>query len=176
MISIRRFKRLKDKSNIYTTINTVASITTIIALGIAIITYYGAINQETDYRIALTSELIHEIDFNINRIDDIQNIREKLTTTFEEPTYKFSTIILEEALRNGRIGNITTKKKMFDALLIMDTLKNLIDEPIYDINGGNTREGYMKMKKERYDLVIMENERLKLLLQEIKTALSNDTK
>ncbi len=47
------------------------------------------------------------------------------------PTYKFSTVILEEALRNGKIGNIITKKEMFDALLIMNTLNNLMDEPIY---------------------------------------------
>ncbi|MFZ3060879.1 MAG: hypothetical protein WA102_14220 [Candidatus Methanoperedens sp.] len=156
-------------------INTLASITTIFALGIALVTFYDAKSQETDYRLALTSELIHEIDFNLNHIDGMQNIREKLTTTFEEPTYKFSTVILEEALRNGKIGNITTKKEMFDALLIMHTLNNLMDEPIYDINGSNTLEGYMKMKKERYDLILKENERLKLLFQEIKNALTSPT-
>lgn len=136
-------------------------------------TYNDAKSQETDYRIALTSELIHEIDFNQNRIEFIQNNKEKLSTTFEVPLYKFSTVILEEALHNGKIGNLTTKKEMFEALLIMHTLNNLMDKPIYDINGGNTLEGYMKIKKEQYDLVLMENERLKLILPEIKTALTN---
>jgi len=65
----------------------------------------------------------------------MRGYREKFTTTFEVPLYKFSTIIL-----------------------IMHILNNLMDEPIYDINGDNTREGYMQMKKERYDLVLKENE------------------
>ena len=97
-------------------INTIASITTIFALFIAIAAFYDAKSQEEDYRIALTSELINEIDFNQNIIEFIQNNREELTTTFAVPMYKFSTIILEEALRNGKIGNLTTKKNMFDAL------------------------------------------------------------
>ena len=92
-------------------INTIASITTIFALFIAIAAFYDAKSQEEDYRIALTSELINEIDFNQNIIEFIQNNREELTTTFAVPMYKFSTIILEEALRNGKIGNLTTKKK-----------------------------------------------------------------
>ncbi|MFA4955370.1 MAG: hypothetical protein WC556_00170 [Candidatus Methanoperedens sp.] len=154
-------------------INMVASITTIIALVIAIVTFYDAKSQETDSRIALTSELIHEIDFNLIYIDNNQKISEKLTTTYEVPLYKFSNIILEEALRNGKIGNITTKKEMFAALQMMNSLNNLMDEPIYDIHGTNTPEGYIKLKKERYDLILQNSENIKFLLKDIKTALTN---
>lgn len=176
MISIRRFKRIKNKSNINTTINTVASITTILALIVALTTFYDVKNQETEYRHALTAELINEIDYNLIYIDGIQNIRDKLTTTYEVPTYDFSTIILEEALRYGKIGNITTKKEMFDALLVMHAMNNMMEKPIYDIHGDNTPEGYIKIKKERYDFVLKKSEHIRLLLKEIKTALSTDIK
>ena len=55
----------------------------------------------------------------------------------------------------------------------MNTLNNLMDKPIYDINGSNTLEGYMEIKKQNYDIIIKENKRLKSNLSEIKSALTN---
>ena len=46
-----------------------------------------------------------------------------------------------------------------------------MEEPIYDIYGTNTREGYFKIKNERFNIILNESQKIKEILKTLKIEL-----
>ena len=53
----------------------------------------------------------------------------------------------------------------------MEFLNRLMEEPIYDIYGTNTREGYFKIKNERFNIILNESQKIKEILKTLKIEL-----
>ena len=129
-------KKIEDNKPTIELIYIIASIFTVIAVFIGLTQFYS--EQERIRKIELENQRIllgsfnDEISYNLEIVNEIENLKKKLLETDEWPYFRYSTINLKQIISDGKIGDLNLRKQFRRIYSLTDQANRVLDStPIF---------------------------------------------
>ncbi|OGI14976.1 hypothetical protein A3K63_03045 [Candidatus Micrarchaeota archaeon RBG_16_49_10] len=154
----------EDKPDIHFYADLATIISLLIIMGIFVWEQFKINQLEKQNTRVLLESLRIEINSNVGFIEDFEKIKERYKSSNEFTQSSFSTIVLEEIVSQGKIGN-ETDKIMMRSLSNNMTITNRVMGRFQNLFFYNTEEQYNawhKLKNETVDKVSFNNQIIKV--------------
>ena len=125
--------------------------------------------KELENQKSLLYALKDEIDIDIFISEDILNSSDKLLETQELPINRFSTFVIKEVINQGDIGGIEFKTDLRKLYTLTENSNRMLDQVSLFIPATEQQfKIFLKLRKERVNLLIEYNKEIKPLLYDLK--------